>query len=250
MRAPPASEAAAPTPEAAAFAAMAAPPPASITVPATIPAGAAAAPKPKLRRAGDDAAGDPVGREGEAGDGHRGEQDGQRILQVELGRRIGGQDLAEQLRADAGDHGIDQDAHAGGDDLAKDRLGDEGRTSPEREGHQDEALERRQLELDDGQEQQDRQDEEGDQRHDPGQAHDEDLAQIPEHVRKAGEPLDLRQQNVGALHAGMGKSTGIQKVGIAESGACRLQSKAGKTVEDDLRQMPASLFRTSAKKPT
>src|ERR1700730_6241170 len=41
-----------------------------------------------------------------------------------------------------------------------------------------------------------------DQRHDPGEGHKHDLAQITEHLREAGEALDLGPQHISALHAG------------------------------------------------
>src|ERR1700730_15557008 len=40
------------------------------------------------------------------------------------------------------------------------------------------------------------------------EGHQHDLAQIPEHLREAGEALDLGQQYISALHASLRKFTG------------------------------------------
>src|SRR3546814_8345266 len=62
--------------------------------------------------------------------------------------------LAKETRADADDDREHHHLDAGRHDIAEDALGEERGLVPEREGHQDEAGQRRQLEFQDGDEEQ------------------------------------------------------------------------------------------------
>ncbi|MNP28866.1 hypothetical protein D3C76_1218650 [compost metagenome] len=78
-------------------------------------------------------------------------------------------ELSEQPGADTDDHRQHQDLDAGGHNVAQHLFGEEGGLVPQGEGHQDEAGEGGQLELDQGDEQLDGQEEETDHHHQPGQ---------------------------------------------------------------------------------
>ena len=90
---------------------------------------------------------------------------------------------SEQRRADADDDGEHHHLDSGGDHIAENPFGKERRPIPEREGHQHETGERRQLELEHRDEELDRQDEEGDEDQEPSQQQDED-------GERAGRGLD------------------------------------------------------------
>src|ERR1700751_773474 len=59
---------------------------------------------------------------------------------------------------------------------------------------------------------------------------------MPEHLREPGEALDLREQHISALHAGLSEFAGTQKIGVAQCRTRCLQTECGKAVKDGLRQ--------------
>ena len=129
-------------------------------------------PGAELRCTGDQPGGERGDENGEAeyGDGR---QNGRgRLRQGDL---AGWPDQAAKQRgADADNDGQHHQLQSGGDNVAEHAFGEEGGVAKQGEGHQHEAREHRQFELDDGDKELHRQDEEGDQHNQPGQHQDGD----------------------------------------------------------------------------
>ena len=109
-----------------------------------------------------------------------------------------------------------------------------GGAAPQREGHEDKAFQCRQLKFDDGEEEHDGKHEERDQGHDPRQRHQHDFGEMPEYFGEAGQTLNLAEQNVGALNAGLGEFSGVQEICVCEPRTCSLQTEGREAVEDNL----------------
>ncbi|CRO54230.1 hypothetical protein PAERUG_P1_London_28_IMP_1_04_05_01842 [Pseudomonas aeruginosa] len=144
-------------------------------------------------------------------------------------------ELGEQPRSDADDHRQHQHLDAGGHHVAQHLLGQERGLVPQREGHQHEARERGQLELDEGDEQLHRQHEEADDDHQPGQEQDDDGVEIDEHLGETGQFAYLLQDRRAGVDAGFRQPPRLQESLHAERAGCR-QAQPGEGAEDDAGQ--------------
>jgi len=145
-------------------------------------------------------------------------------------------DGRKQGRADADDDGEDHQLDAAGDDIAKHPLGEKGGAVPEREGHQHEPGERRQLEFQDGDEQLDGEDEEGDQDKRPGDHHDGDHDEVVEEGDRSEQFTDFCQQRRGRLEPDPGNIAGPQEVCGGQRGRSGPDAELGKAFEEDAGQ--------------
>ncbi len=136
----------------------------------------------KLRRAGDKARSDAGTEDAETEQRERRQHQRHGLADVRLLSLERGDELAEETRADADDDRQHHHLDAGRDDIAQHALGEERGLVPEREGHQDETGERRQLELEDGDEELDRQNEEGQDHDGPGDQQHDDGQEVVEEV--------------------------------------------------------------------
>ena len=200
-------------------------------------AGADGGARAELRRAGDQAGRDAGAEDAEAQHGERGEHDGQRLLDGRLAAGVGLRELREEAGADADDDGQHHHLHAGGDDVAEHLLGEEGGLVEEREGNEDEAGERRQLELDQRDEELHRQDEEGDQHQDPRDHQHRDLDEVREEAGEAHHLARRVEQRLTGVEPDLGELARPQEVGGRDRRAARLQAEAGEAVEDDGREI-------------
>lgn len=141
---------------------------------------------------------------------------------------------SEQRRADSDDDGEHYHLDAGGNHVAENPFGEERRLVPEREGHQHEARERRQFELEHRDEELDRQDEEGDEDQEPGQQQDENSERVAEDVREADEIADLIDERIRRLIAGGGDLAGFEQIVGGERTGRGLYAETGEGSVDDL----------------
>jgi hypothetical protein len=98
---------------------------------------------------------------------------------------------------------------------------------------QHEAGQRRQLELDQGDEELDGEDEEGEQHQRPGKEHAGDLDEVLEEGPVAHQAGDGVEQRPSGVEAGLRDLAGAQQVRDGEARAGRLQAEAGEALEDD-----------------
>jgi hypothetical protein len=145
-----------------------------------------------LRRSGDQTGGKTGDEQREAEDGNGGEDGRGGLRQGDLARRP--YQRPEDGRTDADHDGEHHELDAGGDDVAEHALGQERRLSEQRERHQHEARQHRQLELDDGDEELDRQHEEGEQHDQPAQQQHGDGHKVGEERGDADELAGLLQE--------------------------------------------------------
>ena len=103
----------------------------------------------------------------------------------------------------------------------------------EAEGNQHEAGERRQLELDQSDEELNGQDEEREQDQRPGKKQAGDLDEILEEGDPAHQVGDGFEQRPGGIEAGLGDTARPHQIGCGEAGTGRHQAEAGKALEDD-----------------
>ena len=176
-------------------------------------AGADGAARAKLRPAGDEAVGDAGPEDAETEERKRGEHDRHRILDGRLIAAEAARELGEQRRADADDDGEHQHLDAGGDDVAEHPLGEERSLAEQAERDQHEAGERRQLELDQGDEELDREDEEGEQHHHPGEQQHHDLDEILEERDIAHQAGDRLKDRSPGVEPDLRDPAGAQKIG-------------------------------------
>src|SRR3546814_10833713 len=123
---------------------------------------------------------------------------------------------------------------AGGDHVAEHALGEERRLVPQREGDEDEASKRGELELDDGDEELDRQDEEGEHDHEPGEHQHEDRHGIVEESGETEQVAGLLDQRIGGLEARAGNEARTKQLIRRQAGTRCLQPEAGERLEDDV----------------
>ena len=186
----------------------------------------------KLRRPGDEAGGDAGTEYAESEQRKRRQEEAHRGSDVDRpGER--GRELAENGRADADDDRKHHHLDAGGDHIAERLLGEEGSLSPQREGNQDEARERRQLELDQGDEQLDREDEEGEDGENPAEQQDQNRRQIGQGV-EAGELAGFFQQRVRRRKSRGGNKARPHEIGGRKRPARRLQADGRKGAKDNV----------------
>lgn len=124
--------------------------------------------------------------------------------------------LGEQPSANANDHRQQQHFDAGRDHIAQHLLGEKGGLVPQRKGHQHEACEGGQLELDQGHEQLNGQEEETDDDHQPGQKQHQDAMQIAENFGKTAEAADLLKQRPSGINANRGQPPWLQKLRVTQ----------------------------------
>ena len=187
----------------------------------------------ELRPAGDEAVGDAGAEDGQAEQRKRREDQGQRV--ADGGRVVEAVgELPEDRRADADDHGEHQDLHAGRDDVAQHLLGEEGGAAEQAERHQHEAGQRRQLELDQADEELDRHDEEADDDDQPGDQQDRDLDEIVEEAGEAHQPGNRVENRLAGSDADLGEPTRLKELRLAHRSAARLDAESGEGIVDDL----------------
>ena len=102
---------------------------------------------------------------------------------------------------------------AGGDDVAEYPLGEEGRLAPERKGHEHEACERRELELDQRHEELHGEDEEAQDHDEPCEQEHGDRVEIHEDVREAHEMAHLREDRLAGRDPDRRELSGLQEIG-------------------------------------
>ena len=146
-------------------------------------------------------------------------------------------ELAEDRRADADDDGEHQNLDAGRHHVAEHLLGEERGAAEEAERHEDEAGERRQLELDQADEELDRHHEEADDDDQPGDEQDDDLHQVREDAGEAHHAGDRGQDRLAGVDADLGDLARLKKLRGAHRAAARLDAEAGEGVVDDLREV-------------
>ena len=143
-------------------------------------------------------------------------------------------EIGEKARTDADDDGEQHHLDARGDDIAEHTLGEKRRFGPEREGHQYEARQRRQLELDDGDEELHRQDEEGGDDDRPGEYQHDDRDRMVEETREPHQGARLLQERPGRLEADTGEIARPEQVVGGELVLRRMQTEACEGTEDDV----------------
>ena len=111
-------------------------------------------------------------------------------------------------------------------DVAEHALGGEGGLAEQAERDQHEAGERRQLELDQGDEELDRQNEEGEQHHDPGEQQHRDLDEVLEERDVAHQAGDRVEDRPAGIEADLGDLAGSQEIGRGQAGAGGFQAQA------------------------
>ena len=190
----------------------------------------------ELRAAGDQAVGDSGSEDAEAEEGEGGEDDRHGVLDRGCRAAEACGEFAEEGRADADDDGENQHLHARGDDIAEHAFGQEGGLAEEAEGDQHEARERRQLELDQGDEELDGEDEEGQQDDAPGEHHHEDLHEVLEEGDVAQEIGDGFEDGTTGVDADLGDAARLQELGGGDRAAGSLQAEPGEAIENDPRQ--------------
>ena len=107
----------------------------------------------------------------------------------------------------------------------------------ESERHEDEAGERRQLELDQADEELDRHHEEADDDDQPGDEQDDDLHQVREDAGEAHHAGDRGQDRLAGVDPDLGDLAGLKKLRGAHRAAARLDAEPGEAVVDDLREV-------------
>ena len=121
---------------------------------------------------------------------------------------------------------------------------------PEREGHQHEAGQRRQLELEDGDEELHREDEEGDDDDQPGDQQHGDRQEVVEEARRSRA---ARRPDGAAARPRRSRSPaslpGFSRSSAREAAGGRFKPESGERAEDDVGER-AKLFRMNAKAPT
>ena len=142
-------------------------------------------------------------------------------------------ELTKRTRADANDDGEDEDFHARGDDIAEDLFGEKRGLVEKAEGNEDEARQRRQLELDQCDEELNGKDEEGNDHDRPGNHEDGDLNEILEEGDIAHQLAGGREDRRAGVEAHLRDAARMQKIRGRQAGAGGLQAKARKTVKDD-----------------
>jgi hypothetical protein len=98
------------------------------------------------------------------------------------------------------------------------------------------AAQRRELELDQGDEQLDRQHEKGEQDDDPGEQQDDDLDEILKETDIAHQPRDGVEDRSACIEPDLRHAPGLEQLRGGEAGPAGLEAEPGETVEDDLRQ--------------
>ena len=187
-----------------------------------------------MRSAADQAVGDAGTEDAEAEERERGQHQRHGVLERRLLAAKSAGELAEQGRADADDDGERQHLDAGRDHIAEHAFGEERGLVEQAEGNEHEARERRQLELDQGDEQLDRQNEEGDENDEPGDHQHGDLDEVLEERRKAEELACRLQDRLAGVDPDLSDAAGLQELIGRKTGACGLETKAREGVEDDL----------------
>ena len=124
-----------------------------------------------------------------------------------------------------------------GDDVAEHLLGEEGGPAEQAERHQHEAGERRQLELDQADEELDRHDEEADDDDQPGDQQDGDLDEVVEEADEAHQAGDRVEDRLAGVDADLGEPPRLKELRLAERPAAGLEAEAGEAIEDDLREV-------------
>ena len=135
------------------------------------------------------------------------------MLDGRLAAGVGLRELREEAGADADDDGQHHHLDARGDDIAEHLLGEEGGLVEEGEGNEDEAGERRQLELDQRDEELHRQDEEGDQHQDPRDHQHGDLHEVREEAGEAHHLVRRVEQRLTGVEPDLGELARPQEVG-------------------------------------
>jgi hypothetical protein len=132
---------------------------------------------------------------------------------------------------------------AGGSELVNNRvsrnylLGQKRGLAKGREGNEDEPGERRQLELDQGDEELDREDEEGDQDQKPRQHQHSDLDEIGEEAGEAHHRARRVEQRLTGVEPDLGEVARLQEGGGRDGRTASLQTEAREAVEDDRREV-------------
>src|SRR5690606_23406383 len=104
---------------------------------------------------------------------------------------------------------------------------------PEGEGQQDKAREGYQLELDDGDEQLDRENEEGEDGDRPCEEKDANLREIVEQADRSDQILGSIEKRRAGVQAGCRHCAGLHELGHVHSAAGRLETEGREAVEDD-----------------
>ena len=188
----------------------------------------------KLGRAGSQTGRNPGAENPEAEQRQRREHQRQRILERRLVGAESLGELAEQRGSDADDDGEHQHLDAGCDDVAQHSLGEERRLAEEAERHEDEARQRRKLELDQRDEQLYGQDEERDQNDEPRDQQHEDLDEVLEERHEAHELTGGLKDRLAGINPDLCQSSGLQELVGGKCGARGFQAEAGEGIEHDL----------------
>ena len=190
----------------------------------------------ELRRPGDEPRGDRRPENSEPEKRQAGEHQAHRLADVRLRSAERAKELAEEARADADDDRQHHHLDTRADHIAEHALGQEAGAVPQGEGHEDEPGETGQLELEDGDEQLHREDEEGDDDEQPGEQQDGDRHEILEEAGEAEQLAGLVEQRPGGLEPGAGEIAGAKQVRRAHRPAAGGQPEPRERLEDDVRQ--------------
>jgi hypothetical protein len=121
-------------------------------------------------------------------------------------------ELTEECGANADDDREDQHLDAGGNDIAEHALGEKRGLAEQAERHQDKARERRELELDQGDEELHGQNEECDQDHEPGDQQHEDLDEVFEERHEAHQLAGGLQDGLAGIDPDLCEPPGLQEL--------------------------------------
>ena len=191
----------------------------------------------QLRRAGHEAGGNAGAEHAHPEEDGCGEDRAHHVGEGDVlvaGERV--RDGREQCRADADDDGEHHQLDPGRDDIAEDALCQERCLVPERKGHEHEPGKRRQLELEDGDEELDGEDEEGREDNGPGNQQDRDQDEIVEEGDGAEQAAGLVEEGERRLEPDAGNIARPHEVARGERAGAGLDPERREALEQDAGQ--------------
>src|SRR5262249_39261956 len=184
--------------------------------------------RPKLRSTRHDAIGNAWPKDAEAEERKRPKHNRHGVVDRRLIAAKTGRELREQCGADSDNDGQYENLDTRRNHVAKDALGGKGSLAEQPERDQHEASERRQLELDERNEELDGQNKEGQQHYDPSKQQNRDLDEILEKADIAHQARDGIEDRSPRIKPDLGNLSGSQEIGRGQAGTRGFQPQAGK----------------------